>query len=168
MKLLNTFAQPIVTLLLTSVFALGIYSVRNTARKENTMDKLKWGAFSISLAVKDINASMAFYEKLDFKKVGGNIDQNWVIMQNETTTIGLFQGLFDDNILTFNPGWNHKQQTLDGFQDVRDLQAALAAKGIQPVTKADPATSGPASFVIADPDGNMILVDQHVDRPGGE
>lgn len=168
MRLLNTLMQPLVTLLLTSIFALSMYSVHSTVRKGDTMDKLTWGAFSVSLAVKDINASLAFYEKLDFKKVGGNIDQNWIILQNETTTIGLFQGMFDDNILTFNPGWNHNQQTLDEFQDVRDLQAALAAKGIQPVTKADPATSGPASFVIADPDGNMILVDQHVDRPSGE
>ncbi len=128
-------------------------------------DKLKFGNFSVSLTVKDIKASKAFYEKLDFQQVGGALEQNYVIMQNGTTTIGLFQGMFDKNILTFNPGWNHKTETLENFQDVRDLQATIKERGITPVTEADPATKGPASFVIVDPDGNSILVDQHVPKP---
>ena len=128
-------------------------------------EKLSFGNFSVSLAVKDIKASKTFYEKLDFKKVGGDIKQNFVIMQNGTTTIGLFQGMFKENIMTFNPGWNHKSEKLDAFQDVRELQAALKEKGITPVKAADADSKGPASFVIVDPDGNSILVDQHVPKP---
>lgn len=128
-------------------------------------DKMQFGNFSVSLAVKDINASKAFYEKLDFQQVGGDLKHNYVIMQNGSTTIGLFQGMFERNILTFNPGWNRKSETLEEFQDVRDLQATIKDRGITPVTEADPATNGPASFVIVDPDGNSILVDQHVPKP---
>lgn len=128
-------------------------------------DKLQFGNFSVSLTVKDIKASKAFYEKLDFAQIHGNLDQNWVIMQNGTTTIGLFQGMFEKNILTFNPGWNHKAETLAEFQDVRDLQATLRNRGITPVQEADAMTKGPASFVIVDPDGNTILIDQHVAKP---
>ena len=127
-------------------------------------DKMHFGNFSVSLAVKDIKASKAFYEKLDFQQVSGDLEQNYVIMQNGTTTIGLFQGMFEKNILTFNPGWNHKAETLEKFQDVRDLQATLKERGINLVTEADPASKGPASFVIVDPDGNTIYVDQHVPK----
>ncbi len=127
-------------------------------------NKMQFGNFSVSLAVKDIKASKAFYEKLDFQQVFGNLEQNFVIMQNGTTTIGLFQGMFEKNILTFNPGWNHKMETLKKFQDVRDLQATIKERGITPVQEADPATNGPASFVIVDPDGNSILFDQHVPK----
>jgi len=125
-------------------------------------EKMQLGNFSVSLTVKDLKASMAFYEKLDFKQTFGDVAQNYVIMQNGTTTIGLFQGMFEKNILTFNPGWNNKAETLESFQDVRELQATLKERGITIVQEADPATTGPASFVIVDPDGNPILVDQHV------
>ncbi len=127
-------------------------------------EKMQFGNFSVSLAVKDVKASKAFYEKLDFQQVGGGLEQNYVIMQNGTTTIGLFQGMFEKNILTFNPGWNHKAETLERFQDVRDLQATIKDRGITPVTEADAVTDGPASFVIVDPDGNAILFDQHVPK----
>lgn len=126
---------------------------------------LKFGNFSVSLAVKDIHASRTFYEKLDFKEVGGDTKQNWLILQNGTTTIGLFQGMFETNLMTFNPGWDHNKKTLNGFQDVRDLQKALKQRGVKPVTEADPGATGPANFVISDPDGNIILIDQHVARP---
>jgi len=132
------------------------------AAQEATMEL---GNFSISLAVKDIAVSRAFYEKLGFSVVHGNQDQNWLILQNATATIGLFQGMFDKNILTFNPGWTRDMQTLDGFEDVRTLQRQVKEKGIIPVTEADEATTGPASFVIVDPDGNPILIDQHVNSP---
>jgi lactoylglutathione lyase len=127
-------------------------------------NKMQFGNFSVSLTVKDIKASQEFYEKLDFVQIGGNVSQNWLIMQNGTTTIGLFHGMFEKNLLTFNPGWNHKSETLPEFQDVRDLQAKLKERGIVPATEADPATTGPANFVIVDPDGNPILVDQHVPK----
>ncbi len=128
-------------------------------------DTMQFGNFSVSLAVKDVKASKAFYEKLDFKQVFGNVEKKFVIMQNGTTTIGLFQGMFEKNMLTFNPGWNHKMETLEKFQDVRDLQATIKERGITPATAADAASSGPASFVIVDPDGNSIVIDQHVPKP---
>ncbi len=139
----------------------------NKQGHEKKMDeaKMQFGNFSVSLAVKDIKASKAFYEKLDFKQVGGKLEQNFVIMQNNSTTIGLFQGMFESNILTFNPGWNAKSETLDNFQDVRDLQAKIKDRGIKLTTEADAASTGPASFVVVDPDGNAILVDQHVAKP---
>lgn len=124
------------------------------------------GNFSVSLAVKDIKASKAFYEKLDFVQVGGVLEQNWLILQNGTTTVGLFQGMFEDNLMTFNPGWDKDKNTLKEFEDVRAIQAKLLERGIEPVMKADPKTEGPASFVIVDPDGNTILFDQHVPKPG--
>lgn len=133
-----------------------------TAEKPNPMPL---GNFSVSLAVTDIQASKAFYEKLGFTVFGGKIEQNWLILQNGTTTVGLFQGMFEENIMTFNPGWDHKAQTLKKFKDVRELQAMLEERGIEFATKADPKTDGPASFVISDPDGNTILFDQHVPKP---
>lgn len=120
------------------------------------------GAFSISLNVKDIHRSKAFYEKLGFNVFGGDIDQNWLIMKNGDHIIGLFQGVFPDNILTFNPGWDQDGNTLESFTDVRELQRQLRGKGITFEQEADESTSGPGSFVITDPDGNPILVDQHV------
>ena len=120
------------------------------------------GAFSVSLNVKDIQDSKSFYENLGFRVFGGDISQNWLIMKNGSCTIGLFQGMFEKNILTFNPGWDENATKLDSFTDVRELQRQLKAKGIKMETEADEETSGPASFVLVDPDGNPILVDQHV------
>lgn len=123
---------------------------------------MKLGAFSISLAVKDIAASQAFYEKLGFTVFGGDIDQHWLILKNGDAVIGLFQGMFDKNILTFNPGWDSNAQKVADFTDVRDLQRHLKAQGLTFATEADETTTGPASFVIVDPDGNPVLFDQHV------
>jgi catechol 2,3-dioxygenase-like lactoylglutathione lyase family enzyme len=123
------------------------------------------GNFSVSLAVKDLGASRAFYEKLGFRMVGGDPLQNWVILQNDTATVGLFQGMFDRNVLTFNPGWDRSGATLTDFEDVRDLQRMLRDRGLTPAPGADESTPGPASFMVVDPDGNPILVDQHVPRP---
>ena len=123
---------------------------------------MQLGNFSISLAVKDTEASKTFYEKLGFTVFGGDQSQNWLIMKNGDTNIGLFQGMFHNNILTFNPGWNSNAQPLSEFTDVRALQRELKANGVQMMSEADESTTGPGSFMIADPDGNMILVDQHV------
>jgi catechol 2,3-dioxygenase-like lactoylglutathione lyase family enzyme len=123
---------------------------------------MELGAFSISLTVKDIQASKDFYDKLGFTEFGGDITQNWLILKNGTTVIGLFQGMFDKNSLTFNPGWDGDAQALDSFTDVRDLQRQLKEQGVELMAEADEATSGPASFIVLDPDGNPILVDQHV------
>lgn len=123
---------------------------------------MELGAFSISLTVKDLDDSRAFYEKLGFRVFAGDRSQNWLIMKNGDHAIGLFQGMFERNILTFNPGWDSNAEPLETFTDVRDLQKELKARGITPVTEADETTTGPASFVVVDPDGNPILVDQHV------
>ena len=123
---------------------------------------MELGAFSISLAVKDIEASRAFYEKFGFKVFGGDASYNWLILKNGDHVIGLFQGMFEKNILTFNPGWDSSAHKLDAFTDVRELQRQLKAKGVELQSEADESTTGPASFVIVDPDGNPILVDQHV------
>ncbi|MBX2820947.1 MAG: VOC family protein [Rhodothermaceae bacterium] len=120
------------------------------------------GAFSISLAVKDLAASKAFYETLGFESFAGDMERNYLIMKNGDHIIGLFQGMFENNILTFNPGWDQDAKQLDSYTDVRELQKELKAKGITFANEADDATTGPASFVIIDPDGNPILVDQHV------
>lgn len=119
------------------------------------------GAFSISLAVKDLQASRAFYEAFGFTTFGGD-GTNWLIMKNGSHLIGLFQGMFDRNILTFNPGWDSDAKAVDGFTDVRELQRRVKAAGITLATEADESTTGPASFVAVDPDGNPLLVDQHV------
>jgi len=122
---------------------------------------MKLGAFSVSLSVEDIHKSKSFYESLGFQVFGGDITQNWLIMKNESTIIGLFQGMFEKNILTFNPGWNENAENLESFTDIRDLQKNLKAQGINLLTEADESSEGPASFTIEDPDGNSILVDQH-------
>lgn len=127
---------------------------------------MQLGAFSVSLAVQDLAASRAFYEKLGFAQVGGDPDQGWIILRNGTTTIGLFQGMFPSNILTFNPGWSPTCETLPDFEDVRDIQRALKEQGVELTQEADAEGSGPASCVVTDPDGNVILIDQHVPRPG--
>jgi len=123
---------------------------------------MELGAFSISLAVKDIGASRAFYERFGFKVFAGDISQNWLIMKNGDHAIGLFQGMFEKNILTFNPGWDSNAQKLETFTDVRELQRQLKAQGVEFVSEADESTTGPASFIAVDPDGNPILFDQHI------
>ena len=120
------------------------------------------GAFSVSLAVKDIQASKAFYEKLGFKSFHGDCAENWTILKNGDHVIGLFQGMFPKNILTFNPGWDQDAKKLPKFTDVRELQKRLKAQGVKFEQSADETTKGPASFVVVDPDGNPVLVDQHV------
>jgi lactoylglutathione lyase len=123
---------------------------------------MELGAFSVSLTVKSLDASKTFYEKFGFKVFAGDASQNWLIMKNGDHAIGLFQGMFEQNILTFNPGWDSNARRLDTFTDVRELQRQLKAQGVTLATEADETTTGPASFIAVDPDGNPILVDQHV------
>jgi len=120
------------------------------------------GAFSISLAVKDIQASQAFYEKFGFQVFGGDVTQNWLILKNGDHTIGLFQGMFEKNTMTFNPGWSQDAVGVEAFTDVRELQRELKAQGVELLSEVDESTTGPGSFMAVDPDGNPILVDQHV------
>ncbi len=126
---------------------------------------MQLGNFSVSLVVKDIAASRAFYEKLGFQVVSGDQSKNWLVLRNEDTKIGLFQGMFPKNTLTFNPGWDSNKNTLPEFRDVRDLQKTLKTRGLTPSPAADEATNGPAYFMLIDPDGNPILFDQHVASP---
>ncbi|MBL8990765.1 MAG: VOC family protein [Phycisphaerae bacterium] len=126
---------------------------------------MELGNFSVSLTVKDLAASRAFYEKLGFTIVAGDPAQNWIVLQSGAARIGLFQGMFDRNMLTFNPGWDASKNTLPNFTDVRDIQKTLQSRGISPNPAADESTSGPGYFMIADPDGNPILFDQHVPSP---
>ena len=123
---------------------------------------MQLGAFSVSLEVKNLEASRQFYEKLGFRAFAGDAAQNWLILKNGESVIGLFQGMFEKNILTFNPGWDSNAQRLASFTDVRELQRHLKAQGVQLLQEADESTTGPASFVLEDPDGNPILLDQHV------
>jgi len=123
---------------------------------------MELGAFSISLAVKDIAASRTFYEKLGFTVFGGDQSQNWLIMKNGAAPIGLFQGMFEKNLLTFNPRWDSDAKALPAFADVRDIQRHLKSQGVTPVQEADESTTGPAHLVVIDPDGNQVLIDQHV------
>ncbi|GAB5401322.1 MAG: hypothetical protein Aureis2KO_29070 [Aureisphaera sp.] len=123
---------------------------------------MKLGAFSISLTVKDLLASKTFYENLGFVVTGGSMEQNYLILKNESTLIGLFHGMFDKNILTFNPGWDIDAGKLEDFDDVREIQKSLRNKGVEFASQANESTTGPGSFVIVDPDGNPILVDQHM------
>lgn len=123
---------------------------------------MELGTFSVSLAVKDLHASKAFYEKLGFAEFMGNSSQNWLIMKNGPNVIGLFQGMFDKNLLTFNPGWDSNAKPLPTFTDVREIQRRLKAAGVSLVTEADESSTGPASLMVTDPDGNQILLDQHV------
>jgi len=122
---------------------------------------MKLGAFSVSLSVKDLNASKQFYENLGFKQFAGDLEKNYLIMKNENSLIGLFQGMFPNNILTFNPGWDENAKNLEAFDDVREIQKDLITKGIEVGDALDADSSGPASFMVTDPDGNVILIDQH-------
>ena len=122
---------------------------------------MKLGAFSASLSVKDIKASKAFYETLGFSVFGGKVEQNYLIMKNEGTLIGLFQGMFEGNLLTFNPGWDENAQNIEDFDDVREIQKQLKSNKANFISEADETTEGPASFMVTDPDGNVILFDQH-------
>lgn len=122
---------------------------------------MKLGAFSVSLSVKDLTTSKQFYESLGFTVFGGDMEKSYLIMKNEGTLIGLFQGMFEGNILTFNPGWDENAQNLEDFQDVRDIQKQLKASGIPVAPEADEASTGPAQCMVTDPDGNVILFDQH-------
>ncbi|WP_018995797.1 VOC family protein [Hirschia maritima] len=123
---------------------------------------MKLGLFSLSLTVKDLKVSREFYEKLGFEVFGGHQEQGWLILKNGTTIIGLFEGMFDKNMLTFNPGWDEHTNTLPEFDDVREIQKQLKSENIELATEADEDASGPASFIVIDPDGNPILIDQHV------
>ncbi|MBT8361965.1 MAG: VOC family protein [Deltaproteobacteria bacterium] len=122
---------------------------------------MELGAFSVSLAVKDLATSKDFYEKLGFEQIGGDPQQNWLILRNGPHVIGLFQGMFDKNILTFNPGWDQQSNEVDPFTDVREIQRELKNGGIELDSEADDSASGPASLMLSDPDGNQILIDQH-------
>jgi catechol 2,3-dioxygenase-like lactoylglutathione lyase family enzyme len=141
------------------------FSVQSQAGKAEGERPLRLGNFSVSLAVKDIAVSRAFYEKLGFKKILGDPAKNWLILQNDQSTIGLFQGAFEKNTLTYNPGWDRTASTLPEFDDVREIQKALKSKGLTLTMSADESSTGPASLMLVDPDGNPILVDQHVAAP---
>lgn len=141
-------------------FAIGVYTNPMMA-KQQSEEKLKLGAFSMSLNVKDLKASKEFYEELGFVVSGGAMEKRYLIMKNETTLIGLFQGFFKGNLLTFNPGWDVNAKNVDPFDDVRKIQRSLKSHGRQLLTEANESTTGPASCMIADPDGNIILIDQH-------
>ena len=133
-------------------------SVNSDSQRKN---KMELGAFSVSLAVKDLAVSRAFYEKLGFEAGGGDPAHNWLILKNGDTVIGLFQGMFEKNLLTFNPGWSQSAENLEEFTDVREIQRRLKTAGLKLKSEADESTTGPASFVLIDPDGNPVLVDQH-------
>jgi catechol 2,3-dioxygenase-like lactoylglutathione lyase family enzyme len=122
---------------------------------------MKLGAFSVSLSVKDLSVSKQFYENLGFTLFGGSMESRYLIMRNDQSMIGLFQGMFEGNILTFNPGWDSNANMVDPFDDVRSIQKELKEKGITPGTEADETTTGPAHIIVKDPDGNVILIDQH-------
>jgi len=124
-------------------------------------EKMELGAFSNSLSVKDLASSKAFYENLGFTQFAGEMEKNYLIMKNGNALIGLFQGMFEGNLMTFNPGWDESAQNTESFTDVRDIQKHLKSKGATLITEADETTTGPASFMVQDPDGNMILIDQH-------
>jgi catechol 2,3-dioxygenase-like lactoylglutathione lyase family enzyme len=142
----------------------GCAAAQSRSTHETGAESMRLGNFSVSLAVKDLGASRAFYEKLGFRAIAGN-PAHFLIMQNESSTIGLYQGMFDKNILTFNPGWDRNCNTLPDFEDVHDIQRALQEQGVALTTRADPSATGPASLTLNDPDGNMILIDQHVPSP---
>ena len=145
-------------------WALGATAL-GAAGQSGTPAELRLGNFSVSLSVKDLAVSRAFYEKLGFKVVGGNAEQNWLVLKADEVKIGLFQGMFPKNMLTFNPGWDSSAKTLPEFDDVREIQKQLEARGLTLSTRADEASTGPAHLMLIDPDGNPILVDQHVAKP---
>lgn len=155
-----------ITFLPFKMISSSIVQIRDSSntiiQSQNKFEAMKLGVFSISLNVKDLTVSKAFYENLGFNVFGGDLKMNYLIMKNESTIIGLFQGMFEKNILTFNPGWDENAQKLDSFIDVRDIQKSLKSKGIKLEVEADETTTGPANIVLLDPDGNPILLDQHV------
>lgn len=122
---------------------------------------MKLGAFSVSLAVKDLKTSKEFYEKIGFNVFAGSLEQHYLIMKNDNALIGLFQGMFQGNVLTFNPGWDENANDIEKFDDIRDIQKQLKSSGLQLISEADEKTEGPASLMLTDPDGNTILIDQH-------
>ena len=135
-----------------------VFSQDKDSKKQHTMEL---GAFSVSLKVKDIKKSVEFYEKLGFTYKGGNIDQNWIVLKNGNTVIGLFQGFIEENTLTFNPGWDQSASEVNPFTDVREIQKKLKEKGVKIDREANETTKGPEYIVLTDPDGNSILIDQH-------
>lgn len=136
-------------------------SSQQTEKMESKKTDIKLGAFSVSLSVKDLKVSKAFYENLGFEAFGGSMEQNYLIMKNENAIIGLFQGMFEENILTFNPGWDENAKNLEEFDDIREIQKHLKNSGVELTMEADESTEGPASVMLKDPDGNLILLDQH-------
>lgn len=148
-----------------AIFALLAMSLAGSDKSKQANDKgsqkMNLGAFSISLAVKNLEESRAFYEKLGFEQIGGAAEQNWLILKNGESIIGLFQGMFDKNILTFNPGWAGDGEHPEEFTDIRELQKTLKERGLELITEADASTTGPASLTLIDPDGNPVLLDQH-------
>jgi len=153
------------TMLFFFLFASSVIYAQKNPPVVGTYESMRLGNFSVSLAVKDIAKSREFYEKLGFHVVLGDQKKNWLILQNETSTIGLFQGMFSKNTMTFNPGWDRSCQTLPDFDDIRDIQRKLKERGLTLAPEADDSTTGPASLMVLDPDGNPILIDQHVPRP---
>lgn len=146
---------------LNSVFAQKQLNVNTEKTNTEKQDNLKLGAFSISLSVKDLKTSKEFYEKLGFNSFAGSIEQNYLIMKNDKALIGLFHGMFQGNILTFNPGWDENASNIDTFDDIREIQKKLKNSGLTLKNEADEKTEGPASLMLTDPDGNVILLDQH-------
>lgn len=144
----------------TTLFDVGFETEREANIAQNE-DEMKLGAFSISLSVKDLEGSKQFYENMGFHVFAGSMEQNYLIMKNENALIGLFQGMFEGNILTFNPGWDQNAQNLDSFDDVREIQKRLKNEKIPLIAEADETSSGPSSLMLQDPDGNVILIDQH-------
>jgi len=149
-------------------FGLGFYGnystdkpIESNMKQSNSINDMKLGAFSVSLSVKDLKVSKEFYENLGFKVFGGGMEQHYLIMKNENTLIGIFQGMFEGNILTFNPGWDENAQNIEKFDDVREIQKQLKSKNIKLTAEADEKTSGPGYVMLADPDGNVIYIDQH-------
>ena len=135
--------------------------INNNANKKLSQENLKLGAFSVSLSVKDLKVSRQFYENLGFTVKGGDMEKNYIVMKNENSIIGLFQGMFQGNILTFNPGWDENGKNIETFEDVREIQKQLKSKNLKLTNEADENTSGPAYIILSDPDGNVIYIDQH-------
>lgn len=153
--------------LLPFTLAFALFAPAPVLAQDSAAKTLDLGNFSLSLTVKDLQAAKAFYEKLDFKVVSGKPEQRWLVMQNGHARIGLFQGMFDRNMLTFNPGWSKDKEPLKDFQDVRELQRRFKERGLAMAAEVDERGSGPGYFIVVDPDGNKLLFDQHVPSPAG-
>lgn len=157
----SCFVIPIVVLLLVSCQAKQPSGQPHDVGSKGKKSSMELGSFSVSIAVKDLATSRAFYENLGFEVWGGDASQNWLILRNGSTTIGLFQGMFESNLMTFNPGWSSEAENLEEFTDIRVIQRHLKDKGVVLLTEVDETTTGPASLMLTDPDGNVILLDQH-------